>query len=138
MWWPCVLVCCRSQRRKRDLSSSLARLERPRRGSVSTRADEVPSSPASRVHLDLRVVRLRPDVVIASARSNAFSGSAWPGVRPVIRVSDFDNGAAGERTELASWVADRHHCEGLNILRYPEHGLYFVLAPNMVRSDGSA
>src|SRR5262245_18372863 len=99
MWWPCVLVCCRSQRRTRDLSSSLGHLGSPRRGSLATRADEVPSSPASRVLLDLRVVRLRPDVGIVIARSNAFSGSAWPGVRPVIRVSDFDNGAAGELTE---------------------------------------
>jgi hypothetical protein len=29
--------------------------------------------------------------------------------RPVIQASDFNNGAAGERTEVASWVADRHH-----------------------------
>src|SRR5215831_8801822 len=63
---------------------------------------------------------------------------ARPEVRPVIHASNFDNGAAGEWTELASWVADRHHCEGLNILRYPEHRLYLVLAPNMVRSDGGA
>src|SRR5262249_20372371 len=56
----------------------------------------------------------------------------------MIQVSDFDNGAAEERTELAPWVADRHHCEGLNILRYPEHGLYLILTPNMVRSNGSA
>src|SRR5262245_48614338 len=63
---------------------------------------------------------------------------AWPEVRPVIHVSNFDNGAAGEWTKLASWVTNRHHCERLNILRYPEHGLYLVLAPNMVRSDGSA
>src|SRR5262245_712857 len=63
---------------------------------------------------------------------------AWPEVRPVIHVSNFDNGAAGEWTKLASWVTNRHHCERLNILRYPEHRLYLVLAPNMVRSDGSA
>jgi hypothetical protein len=28
-------------------------------------------------------------------------------------------------------LADRHHCEGLNILSYPEDGLYLVLAPNI-------
>src|SRR5215471_2652193 len=56
----------------------------------------------------------------------------------MIHMSDFGNGAASERTELASWVADRHHCEGLNILRNSEYSLYLVLAPNMVRSDGSA